>query len=90
MPERKDGTREVKLEVDTGSAHAGTPAEPPDEQVMTTIQAQAAGGTGVRANNPLPTLTVRVMRLEAMVNTIINRVPDLEGRALQDWRISES
>jgi hypothetical protein len=29
------------------------------------------------------------MRLEAMVNTMINQVPNLEGKALQDWRISE-
>jgi hypothetical protein len=37
----------------------------------------------------LPTLSVRVGRLEAMVNAMINRVGGLEGKALSDWRISE-
>lgn len=42
-----------------------------------------------RTPGMLPTLSVRVGRLEAMVNAMINRVGGLEGKALHDWRISE-
>lgn len=54
-------------------------------------------GTAVSGEQPvarppsmLPTLSVRVGRIEAMVNAIINRVDGVEGKALSDWRISES
>lgn len=57
--------------------------EQPQAQPMT------AGLSSSRANPPLPTLSVRVTRLEAMVNTMINHVQDLDGKALQDWRISK-
>ncbi|WVQ79880.1 hypothetical protein IAT38_001980 [Cryptococcus sp. DSM 104549] len=36
----------------------------------------------------LPTISVRVGRLEAMVNAVINRVSGVEGKALRDWRIN--
>ena len=38
---------------------------------------------------PLPTLTVRVGRIEAVVNAMIGLMPELEGQALDQWRISK-
>ena len=37
----------------------------------------------------LPTLSVRVARIEALLNAVVNKVDGLEGKALSDWRISE-
>jgi hypothetical protein len=36
----------------------------------------------------LPTLSVRVARIEALLNAVVNKVDGLEGKALSDWRIS--
>lgn len=38
----------------------------------------------------LPTLSVRMARVEDMLNVMINRVPGIEGQALDLWRISRS
>lgn len=46
--------------------------------------------TGARQPSTLPTLSVRVGRLEAMLSAVVNRVDGLEGKALTDWRISQS
>ena len=46
--------------------------------------------TAAKPPNPLPTLTVRVSRIEALVNAMVNRVDGVEGKALDDWRISKS
>ncbi|ORY20832.1 hypothetical protein BCR39DRAFT_554723 [Naematelia encephala] len=43
-----------------------------------------------RPPSMLPTLSVRVGRVEAMVNAIVNRVDGLEGKALNDWRINHA
>ncbi|WVN89314.1 uncharacterized protein L203_104536 [Cryptococcus depauperatus CBS 7841] len=38
----------------------------------------------------LPTISVRVARLEAIMNAVVNRIPEVDGtKALKDWRISE-
>lgn len=38
----------------------------------------------------LPTISVRVARLEAIVNAVVNRIPEVGGtKALKDWRISK-
>lgn len=96
--EKKEGGKDVKAERDGGSVQGGTPAqahmeEPGMSQPQVSAQAAAQPAApavgGARAPSVLPTLSVRVMRLEAMVNTMINQVPNLEGKALQDWRISE-
>lgn len=42
-----------------------------------------------RAPSLLPTLSVRVGRIEAMLNSVLNKVEGLEGKALREWRISE-
>ncbi|EIW71030.1 hypothetical protein TREMEDRAFT_27559 [Tremella mesenterica DSM 1558] len=40
---------------------------------------------------PLPTLTVRVTRIEALVNAMVNRIDGIdETKALQDWRINHA
>jgi hypothetical protein len=59
----------------------------PDAKPAMTAEVPASGP---RPPSMLPTLSVRVARLEAMVNSMINRVgePGLEGKALSDWRIS--
>jgi len=44
----------------------------------------------VRQPGMLPTLSVRVARIEALLNAVVNKVDGLEGKALSDWRISES
>lgn len=41
-----------------------------------------------RAPSALPTLSVRVARIEALLNVVVNRVDGLDGKALSDWRIS--
>jgi hypothetical protein len=38
----------------------------------------------------LPTLSVRMARVEDLLNVMVNRVPGVEGRALDAWRISGS
>ncbi|OCF45779.1 nuclear protein [Kwoniella heveanensis CBS 569] len=47
-------------------------------------------GTGPRPPSMLPTISVRVARLEAMMNAVINRVEGVEGKALNDWRINHA
>jgi hypothetical protein len=37
----------------------------------------------------LPTLSVRMARVEDLLNAMVNRVPGVEGRALDAWRISK-
>ncbi|WVQ69466.1 uncharacterized protein L199_007684 [Kwoniella botswanensis] len=46
--------------------------------------------TTARPPSMLPTISVRVARLEAMVNAIVNRVDGVEGKALRDWRINHA
>nr|XP_019046958.1 hypothetical protein I302_03564 [Kwoniella bestiolae CBS 10118]OCF25888.1 hypothetical protein I302_03564 [Kwoniella bestiolae CBS 10118] len=46
--------------------------------------------TTSRPPSMLPTISVRVARLEAMVNAVINRVDGVEGKALRDWRINHA
>ncbi|WRT64595.1 uncharacterized protein IL334_001528 [Kwoniella shivajii] len=46
--------------------------------------------TTSRPPSMLPTISVRVARLEAMVNAVINRVDGVEGKALKDWRINHA
>jgi hypothetical protein len=53
-------------------------------------QVQAPLAIAPRAASMLPTLSVRVTRIEAMLNAVINRVDGVDGKALNDWRISES
>ena len=48
-----------------------------------------ASATAPKPPNQLPTLTVRVSRIEALLNAMVNRVDGVEGKALDDWRISE-
>ena len=43
----------------------------------------------VRQPGMLPTLSVRVARIEALLNVVVNRVDGIEGKALSDWRISK-
>lgn len=39
----------------------------------------------------LPTISVRVARLEAIVNAVVNRIPEVGGtKALKDWRINHA
>jgi hypothetical protein len=38
----------------------------------------------------LPTLSVRMARVENLLNVMVNRVQGVEGSALDAWRISES
>lgn len=60
----------------------GNPAEVANAAMAIT----AAGGS--RPPSMLPTLSVRVSRIEALLNAVVNRVGGLEGKALSDWRIS--
>jgi hypothetical protein len=46
------------------------------------------GDAAPRIPTALPTLSVRVARIEALLNVVVNRVDGLDGKALSDWRIS--
>ncbi|WVR04770.1 hypothetical protein IAU60_001782 [Kwoniella sp. DSM 27419] len=81
------------------------PTTPPGGRVKTELQGSlrsspkdkkegdrpsTAASSGPRPPSMLPTISVRVARLEAMVNAVINRVDGVEGKALRDWRINHA
>ena len=77
-PKSGKGGRSVKGEVKGENGIKG-------HATSTTTTASQA-----RPPSMLPTLSVRVARVEALLNAVVNRVDGLEGKALSDWRISRS
>ena len=86
----------------TSPTRAKEPVASEEERVKTERPGTASGGDSsksvpkkqtapVTVPRPgiLPTLNVRVSRIEAMLNAVLNKVDGLEGKALNDWRISE-
>ena len=67
-------------------------ASPPKSQKSRETEGSETGTSApvpTRVPSQLPTLTVRVTRIEALLNAMVNRVDGLSGKALDEWRISE-
>ncbi|WWD21666.1 hypothetical protein CI109_106152 [Kwoniella shandongensis] len=73
--DKKEG--QIKSEVDNSQRQ--------DSQHRQSVQPEKP-----RPASLLPTISVRVGRLEAMMNAVINRVDGVEGKALRDWRINHA
>jgi hypothetical protein len=65
-------------------------SRPPDLERKAGIAITGDNADSEKARTPsmLPTLSVRVGRIEALLNAMVNRVNGVEGKALDDWRIS--
>lgn len=87
--EKKETGKDIKQERAGSSMQAANAQEEQTQSAVTSTQPMVPSASSSKPASVLPTLSVRVMRLEAMVNTMINQVSGLEGKALQDWRISE-
>lgn len=65
-------------------------SSPPPRLKRDGIKEEAEKDLQPRVPSALPTLSVRVSRIEALLNVVVNRVDGVDGKALSDWRISES
>lgn len=79
VKEKEETVKAERLESASGAESAPSAKEP----------AQAQAVVVPRQAGMLPTLSVRVSRIEAMLNAVINRVDGVDCKALGDWRISE-
>ncbi|ORX34040.1 fungal-specific transcription factor domain-domain-containing protein [Kockovaella imperatae] len=76
-----------------GAGSGGAGQGGPDIKIeMAGSTAATSLNTAPTARQPsqLPTLTVRVARIEALLNAVVNRVDGVEGKALHDWRINHA
>ncbi|WWC86725.1 uncharacterized protein L201_001603 [Kwoniella dendrophila CBS 6074] len=82
-PSPRDNSNNIKKENDNNnsSSQTNTPTQQPPPNSSTIVS---------RPPSMLPTISVRVARLEAMVNAMVNRVDGVEGKALRDWRINHA
>lgn len=65
---------------------SGTP--PPRGVKLEPVADRKASPREMPDRPALPTLSVRMARVEDLLNAMVNRVPGLEGQALDLWRIS--
>ncbi|KAK8847577.1 hypothetical protein IAR55_005436 [Kwoniella newhampshirensis] len=94
-PAAKSSTRR-----DASSTKSPGPKEKKESQIKTETEGtnqrqdsqprQSVQLEKTRPPSMLPTISVRVGRLEAMMNAVINRVDGVEGKALRDWRINHA
>ncbi|WWC59664.1 uncharacterized protein I303_102226 [Kwoniella dejecticola CBS 10117] len=85
-PATPPGGKGIKTEITSAKPSPST-ARKDGENPPTVVVAQT---TTSRPPSMLPTISVRVARLEAMVNAVVNRVEGVEGKALRDWRINHA
>lgn len=85
-PNHGRGSSVREASVATSAVAAAVAGGNPAEVANAAMAITAAGGS--RPPSMLPTLSVRVSRIEALLNAVVNRVGGLEGKALSDWRIS--
>nr|XP_019008291.1 uncharacterized protein I206_06846 [Kwoniella pini CBS 10737]OCF47072.1 hypothetical protein I206_06846 [Kwoniella pini CBS 10737] len=86
-PTTPPGGKNIKLE--NSSAKPSPSITTKKDGDISTITTSAQTMTS-RPPSMLPTISVRVARLEAMVNAVVNRVEGVEGKALRDWRINHA
>jgi hypothetical protein len=67
---------------------SGTP--PPRGVKLEPATDRKASPKSAPEKSALPTLSVRMARVEDLLNVMVNRVPGVEGSALDAWRISKS